>query len=140
MLLTVSTTHRPATDLGYLLRKNPARIHTFELSAGTAHVFYPDASETLCTAALLLDIDPVALARGAHRPDLRRYVNDRPYVASSFLSSAIANVFGSAMSGSCPDRPDLALTPIPIVASLSMVPAPGGESLLRRLFEPLGYA
>ena len=64
MLLTVTTTHRPATDLGYLLHKNPARCQSFPLSFGSAHVFYPEATEDRCTAALLLDVDPVAMVRG----------------------------------------------------------------------------
>ena len=51
MLLTITTTYRPATDLGYLLHKNPARCQEFELSFGKAHVFYPQADEDQCTAA-----------------------------------------------------------------------------------------
>src|SRR5262252_4564718 len=87
MLLTITTTYQPATDLGYLLHKNPAKLHSFELSFGKAHVFYPEATAERCTAALLLDVDPVALSRGRHGsggPPLEPYVNDRPYVASSF--------------------------------------------------------
>jgi 3' terminal RNA ribose 2'-O-methyltransferase Hen1 len=144
MLLTVSTTHRPATDLGYLLAKNPARCQTFSLSVGKAHVFYPVAREDLCTAALLLDLDPVGLVRGSGRQGgdgglLSQYVNDRPYVASSFMSVAIARVFGSALKGASAERPELAETPIPLEAVLPVVPCHGGELLLRRLFEPLGY-
>jgi hypothetical protein len=109
MLLTITTTHQPATDLGYLLHKNPSRAQSFNQSFGRAHVFYPEATETLCTAALLLDIDPVALVRG-RGPDgaggaLDQYVNDRPYVASSFLSVAISDVFGSALAGRSRERP-----------------------------------
>ena len=44
MLLTITTTHQPATDLGYLLRKNPARVQSFPQSFGAAHVFYPEAT------------------------------------------------------------------------------------------------
>ena len=144
MLLTITTTHRPATDLGYLLHKNPARSQRFELTFGNVHVFYPQADENRCTAALLLEIDPVGLVRNRRGPAgegfaLEQYVNDRPYVASSFLSVAIAQVFGSALSGTSRERPDLARTPIPLVAKLSVVPCRGGEGLLRRLFEPLGY-
>ncbi|HET9985879.1 MAG TPA: 3' terminal RNA ribose 2'-O-methyltransferase Hen1 [Longimicrobiales bacterium] len=141
MLLTISTTHEPATDLGYLLYKNPARAQSFDLSFGRAHVVYPEATAARCTAALLLDVDPVALARGekgAGAP-LEPYVNDRPYVASSFLSVAIAQVFGSALSGRSKERPELAETPIPLEARISVLPCRGGEELLRRLFEPLGY-
>jgi 3' terminal RNA ribose 2'-O-methyltransferase Hen1 len=142
MILEVSTTHRPATDLGYLLHKNPARAQSFDLSFGRAHVFYPAATDELCTAALLLDVDPVGLVRGpgGRAGGGREYVNDRPYVASSFLSVALARVFGSALAGRSGERPELAQTAIPLVARLGVVPCRGGASLLQRLFEPLGYA
>ncbi|MGK4005819.1 3' terminal RNA ribose 2'-O-methyltransferase Hen1 [Sorangium sp. So ce1036] len=142
MLLTLTTTHRPATELGYLLAKNPAHTQSFSLSFGAAHVFYPEATEERCTAALLLDVDPVALVRGRAPGEpgtLAQYVNDRPYVASSFLSVAIAQVFGSALGGKCRDRPELAEAPLPLSATLEALPCRGGEALLRRLFEPLGY-
>jgi 3' terminal RNA ribose 2'-O-methyltransferase Hen1 len=145
MLLTISTTHAPATDLGYLLHKNPARPQSFELSFGRAHVFYTEATDAACTAALLLDVDPVGLVRGRKGPpgegfSLEQYVNDRPYVASSFLSVAIAQVFGSALSGHSRERPELVDTPLPLTARLSVLPCRGGELLLRRLFQPLGYS
>jgi 3' terminal RNA ribose 2'-O-methyltransferase Hen1 len=144
MLLTLTTTHRPATDLGYLLHKNPSRPQAFELSFGRAHVFYPEADEDRCTAALLLEVDPVGLVRNRRGPAgegfaLEQYVNDRPFAASSFLSVAIAQVFGSALSGASKERAELAKTPIPLMARLSVVPCRGGEAILRRLFEPLGY-
>jgi 3' terminal RNA ribose 2'-O-methyltransferase Hen1 len=144
MLLTITTTHAPATDLGYLLGKNPARLQTFEISqAHSAHVFYPEATAARCTAALLIDVDPVALVRGprwAGEFALGQYTNDRPYVASSMLTSALARVFRSALNGQCKERPALAEAAIPLEATLAVVPARGGEVFLRRLFEPLGYA
>jgi 3' terminal RNA ribose 2'-O-methyltransferase Hen1 len=141
MILEISTTHRPATDLGYLLHKNPARAQVFQLPFGSAHVFYPAATAELCTAALLLNIDPVGLVRGHGGPGraAHEYVNDRPYVASSFMSVAISRVFGSAMAGRSTDRPELTEAPLPLSATLAVVPCRGGERLLRRLFEPLGY-
>lgn len=141
MLLTISTTHQPATDLGYLLHKNPARAQSFTLSFGKAHVFYPEATEERCTVALLLDVDPVALVRGQRGEGrtLAHYVNDRPYVASSFLSVAIAQVFGSALGGRCNDRPELTQTPLPLEVKLHVVPSRGGAEWLHRLFAPLGY-
>jgi len=143
MLLTITTTCRPATDLGYLLHKNPARCQEFSLSFGKAHVFYPEAAEDRCTAALLLDVDPVGLIRGRSRNrkggPLSQYVNDRPFVASSFLSVAISRVFGTALSGRSKERPELAATAIPLAAELTVLPSRGGEEFLRRLFEPLGY-
>jgi len=141
MLLTITTTHRPATDLGYLLHKNPGRAQTFDLSFGRAHVVYPEAAEERCTAALILDVDPVGLVRGKRRAGapLEQYVNDRPYVASSFLSVAIAQVYGSALAGRSKERPELADTAIPLEAGISVLPGRGGEDVIRRLFEPLGY-
>jgi 3' terminal RNA ribose 2'-O-methyltransferase Hen1 len=144
MLLTITTTHQPATDLGYLLHKNPARAQSFDLSFGRAHVVYPEATAERCTAALVLDIDPVGLVRGRRGPAgegglLTQYVNDRPYVASSFLSVAISSVFASAMAGRSKERPDLADAAIPLEARIVAVPCRSGETLLRRLFEPLGY-
>jgi 3' terminal RNA ribose 2'-O-methyltransferase Hen1 len=145
MLLTITNTHPPATDLGYLLRKNPARVQSFEQSFGVAHVFYPEATAERCTAALLLEVDPIGLVRNRRGPagegrSLEQYVNDRPYVASSFLSVAIADVFGSAMTGKSKERPELADAAIALKATLSVLPCRGGEEFLRRLFEPLGYA
>lgn len=144
MLLTLSTTHSPATDLGYLLHKNPSRVQTFELAFGKAAVFYPEAAEERCTAALLLDVDPIALIRERQGPAgdgrlFEQYVNDRPYVASSFMSVAISSVFGTALAGICKARPELVKTPIPLEARIAVLPCRGGEGVLRRLFEPLGY-
>jgi len=144
VLLTISTSHRPATDLGFLLHKNPARAQSFDLSFGRVHIFYPEATAERCTAALLLDVDSVGLVRGKRGPEcegglLQQYVNDRPYVASSFLSVAIARVLGSALKGESKERPDLVASPIPLEARIAVLSCPGGEGFLRRLFEPLGY-
>src|SRR6516164_8884079 len=102
MLLTISTTHRPASDLGYLLHKHPDRLQSFDLSFGTAHVFYPESGDERCMACLLLDVDPVGMVRGPNASAgflLAQYVNDRPYAASSFMSVALSQVFGSALQG-----------------------------------------
>lgn len=142
MLLTISTNHEPATDLGYLLHKHPGRCQSFDLSFGKAHVFYPEANEQRCVACLLLDVDPVGLVRG--KGDwkggmLDQYVNDRPFVASSLMSVAISQVLGSALAGRSKERAELVGTPIPLVARLDVLPVRGGEEMLRRVFEPLGY-
>ena len=125
MLLTITTTHRPAHDLGYLLHKHPERFQSFDLSFGKAHVYYPEVGAERCSACLLLDVDPVAMVRGKNasaRFLLAQYVNDRPYAASSFMSLAIAQVFGSALQGRCKDRPELAATPIPLLARIDVLP------------------
>jgi len=143
MLLTITTTSKPATDLGYLLHKHPARCQEFELSFGKAIVFFPEATEQSCTAALVLAADPIEMVRGRASSRgsgiLDHYVNDRPYVASSFLSVAIAQVFGTAMHGRCRERADLAGKAIPLEAGIHVLPCRGGEAFLRGLFEPLGY-
>jgi 3' terminal RNA ribose 2'-O-methyltransferase Hen1 len=142
MLLEISTTHSPATDLGFLLEKHPARVHEFELSGGKALVFYREATEQRCTVALLLDIDPIGLVRrgqGRSEMPLQQYVNDRPYVASSFLSVALGTAFRSALAGKSRHKPELAATAISLEARIPALPSRGGEGFLRSLFEPLGY-
>ncbi|MEL6109760.1 MAG: 3' terminal RNA ribose 2'-O-methyltransferase Hen1 [Planctomycetota bacterium] len=143
MLLTISTTGEPSGDLGFLLHKHPDRVQEFELSFGRAIVYYPESSPGRCSACLLLDIDPVEMVRGRKRGEpsylLGHYVNDRPYVASSLMSVAISQVFGTAMAGRCNDRPVLAETPIPLTATIDVLPVRGEAELVNRLFEPLGY-
>jgi 3' terminal RNA ribose 2'-O-methyltransferase Hen1 len=142
MLLNITTTHRPALDLGFLLHKHPERSQSFDLSFGKAHVFYPECSTERCTACLLLDVDAIGMVRGKSADQnflLAQYVNDRPYAASSFMSVAISQVFGTALQGRCKDRPELAQTAIPLAARIDVLPVRGGEPFLRRVFEPLGY-
>ena len=142
MLLTITTTCQPASDLGYLLHKHPDRFQSFDLSFGHAHVFYPEVAEDSCAACLLLDVDPVGMVRSKSAKQnflLAQYVNDRPYAASSFMSVAISQVFGSALAGRCDARPGLADTPLPLVARIDVLPVRGGELFLSRMFEPLGY-
>lgn len=144
MLLTITSHYKPATDLSYLLHKHPAKIQTVEISSGKAHVFYSRADEEECTIALLLDIDPIGLVRSDSRKGsdfaLEQYVNDRPYVASSFMSAAIAKAFSTALNGRCKDKPELVDVAMPLEAKIAVLPVRGGESLLRKLFEPLGYS
>ncbi|MFH8453825.1 3' terminal RNA ribose 2'-O-methyltransferase Hen1 [Streptomyces fungicidicus] len=150
MFLTISTTgsaERPATDLGFLLHKHPEKAQRFSTSYGTAHVLYPEADAERCTAALLLEVDAVALVRrgkgkgrgGAPDAALAQYVNDRPYAASSLLAVALSAVFSSAMRGVCNARPDLPGRPLPLRVEIPALPARGGPGLVGRLFEPLGW-
>ncbi|MFI1002651.1 3' terminal RNA ribose 2'-O-methyltransferase Hen1 [Streptomyces galbus] len=150
MFLTISTTgtpERPATDLGFLLHKHPDRAQAFSTSYGRAHVLYPEADPQRCTAALLLEVDPVALVRrgrgknrgGAPDAALAQYVNDRPYAASSLLAVALSAVFSSALRGVCAARPERAAEPLPLRVEVPALPARGGPGLVRRLFEPLGW-
>lgn len=141
MYLSISTTHNPATDLGFLLHKHPDRVHETELSFGKAHLFYPEATAERCEAVLLLEVDPVGLVRGRGSADgvVDQYVNDRPYAASSFLSVALIRSVKTAMAGISKDRPELAAAPMPLEARINPLPARGGEAMVRRLFEPLGW-
>lgn len=143
MLLSITTTHRPATGLGHLLMKHTEKCQSFPLAFGEAHVFYPEASDERCTANLLLDLDPVSLVRGRSKNSegpLAAYVNDRPYVASSFLSVAIRKVYGTAMKGRSKARPELVEQNLPLEVGLATLPSRGGTELIGELFSPLGYA
>jgi len=151
VFLTISTTGNgsgPATDLGFLLHKHPGKAQQFSTSYGDAHVFYPEASAERCTAALLLDVDPVSLVRrgrgkgrgGAPDSALAQYVNDRPYAATSLLAVALRTVFASALKGRCDARPELAARTLPLRIEVPVLPARGGPDLVRRLLEPLGWS
>jgi len=142
MLLTITYTGENAADLGYLLHKNPSRPQTAKFNFGKVHVFYPEVSANRCTAALLLDMDPLNLARGKQGSTgggLFDYVNDRPYVSSSFMSTAISRVFGTAMSGHCEKNQALADSALELSASLVMLPCRGDTGMLEKVFAPLGY-
>lgn len=112
------------------------------MSFGRAYVFYSKAEEPECTAALLIDLNPVDLARGkvgSTEGGLFDYINDRPYVASSFMSTALSKVYSTAMSGRCSAHPELAISPLDLEAQITMLPCRGDAELVRRIFEPLGY-
>jgi 3' terminal RNA ribose 2'-O-methyltransferase Hen1 len=142
--LTITSTAPAATDLGYLLHKHPDRAQQFDISAGLAHVFYPEATYERCTAALVLEVDPIALVRGRRYGGdafaLSQYVNDRPYAASSMLAVALGKVFRTAMAGKCDARPDLVDQPLPLEIHLPALPSVGGASKVLELFEPLGWS
>jgi 3' terminal RNA ribose 2'-O-methyltransferase Hen1 len=126
------------------LYKHPEKHQQFSLPFGTAHVLYPEASLVRCTAALVLDVDPVALVRGRRggKGDaglLDQYVNDRAYAVSSFLSVALRRVFASALGGRSEHRPDLVDLAMPLEARLTPLRCRGGIDLAKALFEPLGY-
>jgi 3' terminal RNA ribose 2'-O-methyltransferase Hen1 len=143
VLVTLSTTHVPATDLGFLLHKNPARAQQVEVSTGTAHVFYPEANEHRCTAALLLEVDPIGLVRTARAAGddgaLAQYVNDRPYAASSLLAVALGKAFSSARRGVSKERPDLVDVALPLEVHIPALSCRGGAEMAHRFFAPLGW-
>jgi 3' terminal RNA ribose 2'-O-methyltransferase Hen1 len=147
VLLTITTTREPATDLGYLLHKHPDRLQTFDTAAGAAHVFYPEATAGRCTAALLLEVDPIALVRGQTKSgqtktahgELAQYVNDRPYAASSMLAVALKEAFRTALTGRCDAKPELASSDIPLTINVPALRCKGGPALAKGVFEPLGW-
>ena len=142
MLLTITYTGSHTQDLGYLLHKNPDRAQQFELNSGKAYVFYPEVSDERTTMALLLDIDPIDLARGktgSRDGGLFDYVNDRPYASTSFMSTAIVRIFGTAMNGRCDKKQELADTPLDLTATLYSLKDNAANELAEELFAPLGY-
>lgn len=147
MLLSLTSTTTDATDLGFVLHKHPERVRSVDVGFGRAHVWYPEATTERCTATLFVEVDPVALSRkpGGTRKSggaatLEPYVNDRPYAASSMLSVALGRLFGSALAGNCASRPELVDRALTLEIELPVVPVRGGEAVVRRLFEPLGWA
>ncbi len=143
MLLSITSTTADATILGYLLHKHPDRVRSVDVGFGRAHVFYQEASPERCTATLMVEVDPISLSRkrnSRNTQNLEPYVNDRPYAASSMLSVAIGRLFGTAMSGTCDTHPELVDQKMDLELELPVVPVRGGEDVLRRLFEPLGYS
>lgn len=150
MLVTLSysapsdVTDHDSTALGFLLYKHPAKLQSFDVTVGKAHVFYPEATPERTTAALMLEIDPVELARSKRFTGdafaLAHYVNDRPYASSSMMAVAIGKVFRTAMTGRSDSYPTLAAGALPLTIKVAAVPARGGTELVRDLFEPLGWA
>ena len=142
MLMTITMKGTNTQELGYLLHKNPYRAQCFDLSFGKAYVFYTEVTDSRTTAALLLDLNPIDLARGklgSKDGGLFDYVNDRPYVSSSFMSTAINRVFSTAMSGKCTKRQELADTALDLEAVIYNLPVRGDKELVKEVFEPLGY-
>jgi 3' terminal RNA ribose 2'-O-methyltransferase Hen1 len=142
--MTITSTAESATDLGFLLHKHPERVASLHVTVGRAFVFYPEASDNRCTAALLLEVDPVGLVRnkrfgGAEGLSLAQYVNDRPYAASSMFAVALQRAFRTAMSGRCDARPELVDQALPLEISIPALPASGGKELVERFFAPLGW-
>ena len=143
MLLTIDVTSEKAPQLSYLLHKHPDRVQSFEMSFGTAHVFYPVVEQDRCVACLLLEVDPIAMVRGKNKDSsflLEQYVNDRPFTASSFMSVALSQVFGSALAGRCRDIPELVAESFQLTATLDTLAVRGDIAMVPRLFEPLGYS
>lgn len=143
MLLSITCEHEHSQELSWLFHKNPDKIQSFNIIAGKAFVFYPEYSDKKVKICLALDIDTVTLVRKLKLPLdshlLQHYVNDRPYVVSSFMSTAISNVFSSALNGNCKDKPELIDVIFPFEVEISVLKVIGGESLIKKFFEPLGY-
>jgi len=119
MLLTIRASQTPAQELAAQLGLPLDRIESFDLPFGRAHAFLPEATETEATAALVLDVDPLAVDP----------VDERLYAASPLLARAVEAILAKMGPGPA----------IPLEARLAAVPCRGGEEGLRAAFEPLGY-
>jgi 3' terminal RNA ribose 2'-O-methyltransferase Hen1 len=142
MMLSIACKNLSEEELGFLLHKNPARVHPLDLSFGKVYVFFDEPPEGhQAQVCLLVDVDPLAMVQGrgglGHQDAL--YVNDRPYVASSLLASAVTKVFGTALSGRCKERPELVDREIEWTFAMPFVARGSMLNALFHLFEPLGY-
>jgi hypothetical protein len=126
MLLTIRANQTPAQVFAALLGLPLDRIESFDLPFGRVHAFFPEATESEATLALLMDPDPLGLEP----------VDERLYAASPLLAEAVARIFGPLLDG----ETDPAEPAILLEARLAAFPCRGGENALRRAFEPLGYA
>jgi 3' terminal RNA ribose 2'-O-methyltransferase Hen1 len=140
MLLTLTCAAPDAARFGYLLGKHPDAVFERPFSMGRVTVFYPEVASDRLTVAMLIEVDPVGLVR---RPTpfagLDQYVNDRPYVASSFTSVALNVAFSTALAGKCAQHPELIEERVRWEAHLPAVACEAGAELITRLFAPLGY-
>jgi hypothetical protein len=118
MLLTISTTHRPATVLGPLLQRDLDDVDLEPLPFGHAMVCFSQADDRRCTAAVMVH---------AQRD------------GSSQLGMALAEVFAPTIHGFGGTEPALAARALPFEVDVPVLPTGGGAALVRRLFEPLGY-
>lgn len=142
MILTITYKGKNTQDLGYLLYKNPYRPQSFDLSMGKAHIIYPEIFDERTTAALVLELDPLLLSKGkpgTGESGLFDYVNDRPYATSSFMCNAVSRCFGTAMTGRCDQRQELADSELDLEIALYSLPVRGDKELIHRFFDPLGY-
>src|SRR5205823_5706917 len=98
--LSVSThaartdTHQAARDGSRLLAPQASgSCPAVLLAVRRGSRLLPRGGEQRCTAAMLLEIDPIGLVRrGVRFSLLDQYVNDRPYAASSFMSVALGEL------------------------------------------------
>ncbi|QDT17673.1 3' terminal RNA ribose 2'-O-methyltransferase Hen1 [Alienimonas californiensis] len=146
MFLSLATTAPRAADLGFLLQKHPERTFRRELSVGVATVFYPEATDERCEVCLLLEPDPVKLAREAMKhggsgggPNSGGYADAKPYLAGSLLSVAIGRCFNSALGGRAKDRVERLTEDWPLTITLPALACRGGPEAVRAAWEPLGY-
>ncbi len=144
MVLNIKTTGENANNLGFLLHKHPSRYQTETLPYGTVHMFYPEISKELCSFVMFVEINSIALARTTKDNysatfKLGHYVNDRPYVASSFLTTVISKFLGSALNGKCNKHPNLVEEQFSLEIEVSVVKSIKGKLQIANFFEPLGY-
>ncbi|WP_030148917.1 3' terminal RNA ribose 2'-O-methyltransferase Hen1 [Mycetocola saprophilus] len=140
MYLSITLTGSHASGLNHLLHKHPDRVHRREKNGSTATVFTPVFEPDRVTVGLLLEVDPIGLVRGqgAARDSftLGQYVNDRPYAANSLLAVALRQSFSTAFAGNSTARADIVDIPLPLRFEIPALP---GDTLIRELFEPLGW-
>lgn len=141
MILSITTKGKDADKLSFLLHKSPDKFHEFTISSGKAYVFYPVYSPEEVCASLMIDLNPVDLTRGregSSNNGIFDYVNDRPYTSSSFMTTAIAQVYSTAMSGRCKHYPNLVdvkrdfeveITALKVLTNFE----------INEILEPLGY-
>jgi len=112
MLLTISTTHRPATELAGMLGQHPDAVRAATFPFGHALLCFPQADERRCSVAIMLQ-HPGHPAR------------------PSLLAEAVGDLLTPAR--------DVAGPAMPFEVAVPVLACPGGPDRLAELFGPLGY-
>lgn len=140
MLLTLRCVGDGAGDFSWLLCKRPDRFQTFKLGFGKAHVFFTENSPERSTANLLIEIDSDWINGHFYGKSSEvKYVSDRPFISSSLLSSAISQVFGSALKGVCAARPEAVDKKLNLEARIENFPCRLAGDWIGKIFDPLGF-
>ena len=140
VLLLLTTTRRPATDLGRLLALESGEVHEFAVPGGIATLHLPEVSAHRCTAAVFLEWHH----RGSDLGDDQAGAGGRApvpaHVTSDMLADAVSLVFRNALAGASGHRyPHLLRAALPLEIVIPQFPCQAGVHLAERLFGPLGW-
>ena len=142
MIFSISTTHYPATDIGFLLHKNPDEFHKIPFNFGDVYIFYPYGSPELCMATLIVKIDPIKL----YEKSFIDVCYDFPFIETeyevfgfSLFSMLLSKIYVMTLNGISNSRSELVNLSIPLSANIINVMHYDKVLLIKEFFEQLEY-